>query len=153
MSSRVDVDVDVDVPCGPGAPSLARRLVRDQLAARAAEDVRAEAELIVTELVTNAVVHGVGAIRLRLAIDDDEVRGEVIDQGSGFEVEVRERGVGEVSGRGLWLVASLARRWGIHEGSSHVWFELALRRTVPTPTPPELGEQRRPDELGHPTSG
>jgi anti-sigma regulatory factor (Ser/Thr protein kinase) len=140
--------VDVDVPCGSEAPAVARRLVRDLLGAQAARVVRAEAELIVSELVTNAVVHGVGPIRLGLAIDDDVVRGEVIDQGTGFEVEVRNRGADEVSGRGLWLVASLARRWGIHEGSSNVWFELALRPGRADREAPLLGEERRPDELG-----
>jgi signal transduction histidine kinase len=140
--------VDVGLPCGFDAPAIARRLVRDQLGPQAARVVGADAELIVSELVTNAVVHGVGAIRLRLAVDDDAVRGEVVDQGTGFEVEVCERGADEVSGRGLWLVASLARRWGVHNGSSHVWFELALRPAAPNPTPPELGEEHRPHELG-----
>ena len=143
MSGRVDADV----PCDPQAPAIARRLVRDHLGATAARAVRAEAELIVSELVTNAVLHGVGPIRVLLAIDDDVVRGEVIDQGTGFEVEIRERGADEVSGRGLWLVASLARRWGVHDGSSHIWFELAFRQPAPTATPPRLGEQHRPDEL------
>ena len=139
--------VDIDVPCGSQAPAFARQVVRDELGAGTAPDVRAEAELIVTELVTNAVIHGVGAIRLRLAIDDDAVRGEVIDEGMGFEVEIRERSADELNGRGLWLVASLARRWGINSGSSHVWFELALRPAARTTTPPQLGDDRRPDEL------
>lgn len=139
--------VDVDLPCGSGAPAIARRLVRDRLGARTAPAVRAEAELIVSELVTNAVVHGVGPIRVLLAIDDDVMRGEVIDQGTGFQVEIRERGADEVSGRGLWLVASLARRWGVYDGSSHIWFELALRRPAPTATPPRLGERHRPAGL------
>jgi anti-sigma regulatory factor (Ser/Thr protein kinase) len=109
--------------------------------------VRNEAELIVTELVTNAVVHGVGTIRLRLESDAGVVRGEVIDEGPGFEVDIREHGVEEIGGRGLWLVSSLARQWGIHDGSSHVWFELALRQAAPVTTPPKLGEHRRPCEL------
>ena len=120
MPSRLDVTV----PSGTGAPAIARRLVRDQLTALPARVVCAEVELIVSELVTNAVVHGRGTIRLRLAVDDDVVRGEVIDQGPGFVVELRERGIDACGGRGLWLVASLARRWGIHDGRSHVWFEL-----------------------------
>src|SRR5690242_12399333 len=126
---------DVELPRGPEAAAIARRLVRRRLSADVPETVRGGAELIVTELVTNAVVHGVGTIRLRLQSDAGLVRGEVIDQGPGFEVDVREHGVEEIGGRGLWLVSSLARRWGIHDGSSHVWFEFSLRPSAPGPTP------------------
>jgi hypothetical protein len=81
-------------------------------------------------------------------VEPDFVRGEVVDEGRGFEAEVRDRGVNEFGGRGLFLVAALARRWGIYDGSSHVWFVLARERRVPEPTAPELGDQRRPDDLG-----
>jgi len=91
---------------------MARRLVRRRLSADVPETVRGGAELIVTELVTNAVVHGVGTIRLRLQSGAGLVRGEVIDEGPGFEVDVREHGVEEIGGRGLWLVSSLARPVG-----------------------------------------
>jgi hypothetical protein len=109
--------------------------------------IRAEAETVVSELVSNAVVHGVGTIRLVLDVTDDAVRGEVVDEGVGFELEVRDRGVEAVGGRGLRLVGTLARRWGIHDGSSHVWFEIALGHAAPGTTPPEIGEESRPDEL------
>jgi anti-sigma regulatory factor (Ser/Thr protein kinase) len=108
----------------------------------------AETQTVVSELVGNALVHGVGAIRLVLDVDGGAVRGEVVDEGPGFEIEVRERGLDEVGGRGLWLVASLAQRWGIHDGSSHVWFELARPPAEDAATRPELGEDSRPDELG-----
>ena len=47
---------------------------------------------MVSELVTNAVIHGHGAITLKLRVDGDDVYGEVVDEGGGFEPVVRERG-------------------------------------------------------------
>jgi hypothetical protein len=75
------------------------------------------------------------------------MRGEVVDDGAGFEAEVREHGVEELRGRGLWLVATMADKWGIHDGSSHVWFELEFPESGNQPTAPELGEAERPSEL------
>jgi signal transduction histidine kinase len=98
--------------------------------------------------VTNAVAHGEGSIRVRLTFEAGIVRSEVSDQGAGLEADVRERGIAEVSGRGLWLVGNLARRWGIRDGSGHVRFELETRRRDVHASLPELGEERRPDELG-----
>ena len=43
---------------------------------------------------------------------------QVVDQGHGFERILRERD--RIGGRGLNIVDALARRWGIHDGSSHV---------------------------------
>jgi hypothetical protein len=79
---------------------------------------------IVTELVTNSVRHGPGApidVRLQVA-DDGTVRGEVEDQGEG-EVAIREITCG-AGGFGLRLVDAVAERWGVHEGSTHIWLEL-----------------------------
>jgi len=106
-----------------------------------------DATLIISELVSNAIEHGEGAIRLRLSVDSRGLRGEVVDEGTGFEADVREHGVEEVRGRGLWLVATLAKRWGIHDGSSHVWFELEFPEAGDRPTAPELGEEERPPKL------
>jgi hypothetical protein len=88
-----------------------------------------------------------GAITLKLRVERDGIFGEVVDQGGGFEREVRERGLDEFTGRGLMIVDALSRRWGIHEGTTHVWFELAQPDDPPRLTEPELGEAERPDGL------
>jgi anti-sigma regulatory factor (Ser/Thr protein kinase) len=106
------------------APQAARRLVREWLPEDLDGETVQSAELLVSELVTNAVVHGRGRLILRGELDDDRLLVEVIDDGDGFERTVRQRGVDSVGGRGLAIVDALASRWGIHEGTTHVWFEL-----------------------------
>jgi anti-sigma regulatory factor (Ser/Thr protein kinase) len=80
--------------------------------------------IVIVELVTNAVVHGRGDIRLRLRLDATSLRGEVIDAGTGFAYRLRAVGPTEVGGRGLMLVDRLTARWGVYEGTTHVWFEM-----------------------------
>lgn len=102
--------------------------------------------MIVSELTTNALLHGAGEIHLHALLEDGLVHGEVVDEGYGFERSVRRRGIGVVGGDGLNIVGALTRRWGIHEGSSHVWFVLAPD-AKPEPAAPRLGVERRPDVL------
>jgi hypothetical protein len=71
----------------------------------------------------------------------------VIDEGAGFEHEIRERGPDDVSGRGLFLVDALTSRWGIHEGTTHVWFEIDGQSTDSRPLNPRLGQAARPEAL------
>lgn len=92
----------------------------------------ADAELLVSELVTNSVVYGSGE-NVVLLIDDGRparFRVEVVDGGSGFVPTAR--GDRKVGGWGLELVEKLASTWGVREGSTHVWFELS----------PDSNEQR-----------
>jgi len=110
------------------APRIARSRVTERFASRLEREELGDAGLLTSELVTNAVVHGRGAIQLRASLNDERLRIEVIDQGEGFERTVREPAFGTVGGHGLNIVDALASRWGIHEGESHVWFELARRR-------------------------
>jgi hypothetical protein len=49
---------------------------------------------------------------------------EVIDEGSGFERVVREHSFEDLHGRGLDIVDAEASRWGLYEGTTHVWFEI-----------------------------
>ena len=137
----------LELPRLPTAGSLARSAVSDGFAEELGRDRIGELLLVVSELVTNAVLYGRGAITLKLRVERDGIFGEVVDQGSGFEREVRERGPDESTGRGLMIVDALSRRWGIHEGTTHVWFELAQPDDPPRLTEPELGEAERPDGL------
>jgi anti-sigma regulatory factor (Ser/Thr protein kinase) len=84
--------------------------------------------LVISELVTNSVVHGPGhAITVVVAVTDAEhVRGEVRDDGVATASQrVVDTGRDTPGGFGLMLVDRLTSCWGIREGSTHVWFELA----------------------------
>jgi anti-sigma regulatory factor (Ser/Thr protein kinase) len=80
--------------------------------------------LLVSELITNAVLHGAGRIRLSADLDDDRLRVEVRDEGSGLEREARATSGPELRGHGLTIVEAGSSRWGIHEGTTHVWAEI-----------------------------
>ena len=92
-----------------------------------------DAALVVTELVANAVLHAGGPITLRIEplAEDDAVR-VVVGDTSPVPPALREYGSVASTGRGLTLVARLARRWGAEpapEGDGKVvWAELAVDR-------------------------
>jgi anti-sigma regulatory factor (Ser/Thr protein kinase) len=70
-------------------------------------------ELAVSELVTNALEHGDGAIELQLSAQGDELRLEVADQGRDpVPPARRDDPVGEVGGWGLRMVDEVADAWG-----------------------------------------
>jgi anti-sigma regulatory factor (Ser/Thr protein kinase) len=141
------VDLALNLPPDTSAPGLARAAAKRFLAGKLSPERSIELLLVISELVSNALEHGRGQVVLRLQLDEGIVRGEVIDQGGGFEHEIRERGPEEVSGRGLFLVEALTNRWGIHEGTTHVWFELAARTDASGPLRPRLGPDERPEAL------
>jgi anti-sigma regulatory factor (Ser/Thr protein kinase) len=141
------VDLTLNLPRHPSAPGLARAAARRSFAGELTFERLSELSLVITELVSNALVHGRGQVVLRLQLDDGIVRGEVIDQGGGFEHEIRVRGADELGGRGLFLVEALTNRWGIHEGTTHVWFELAAQTDSSGSLRPRLGQDERPEAL------
>ncbi|HEV2060079.1 MAG TPA: hypothetical protein VGR11_12040 [Solirubrobacteraceae bacterium] len=75
-------ELSVDVPRGRGAPAVARKLARarfeQELPVRHLDDLL----VIVSELTSNAVLHGAGDIRLRVSVENGRVYGELIDEGS-----------------------------------------------------------------------
>lgn len=119
------------------APVIARQSLLSWFGAALEEEQLDTAKLLISELVSNAVVHGQGKITIRADLNDDRIVVEVIDQGEGFEREVRQHDFDDLHGRGLAIVDALASRWGIHEGTTHVWFELERPG-------PRLGERRKP---------
>jgi anti-sigma regulatory factor (Ser/Thr protein kinase) len=84
------------------------------------------AELLVSELVSNAVKYGgEGPLQLVVSSQPGRLRAEVIDRGGGFQSEPRDADdVHTPGGWGLHLVERLADDWGSYEGSTHVWFEM-----------------------------
>lgn len=115
-----------DLPSDLTAPRLARRFVVAALDALGALVLPDVAALLVTELVTNSVVHGKGPLRVAVeAADEHGVRVTVTD-GSTVVPELRDPDPSSTSGRGMLLVDRLARRWGVDVTGSgkSVWFEL-----------------------------
>ena len=117
--------LDVDIPRDDKAPWHARRAV-EQLGDQIDPEVRPDVMLLVSELVTNSVKYGDhGALRLQIESKEPrKLRVEVIDQGDGFIPVARDRPMNEPGGWGLHLVEALTDRWGVYEGSTHVWFEI-----------------------------
>jgi anti-sigma regulatory factor (Ser/Thr protein kinase) len=117
---------EVELTRDSRAPRTAREWVGDHFGSALGEDKLAIAKLLVSELVTNALVHGQGTIVLRARLDRGRLVAEVIDQGHGFEWSHPEADLEQVRGWGLVVVAGGSDRWGIREGANHVWFELNL---------------------------
>jgi len=120
------------------SPRLARRFVADTLGPRADIDLLDAAELLVTELVTNAVVHARSPARVLIvtAADRGRVRIEVHDDAhepprmGSFDPDA-------ISGRGLALVDAMSDRWGVEPAGptrtgKRIWFELRVRTAEPS---------------------
>ena len=131
MSARGAIWVDAAVDelvlgAQHDAVPRARRFVVESLRG-IPDSQREDAELVVAELVTNALLHGAPPITLRVHRNGEIVRLDVEDQGRRRPVLVRNRD-DAMTGRGLSLVGCLARAWGVEplgNGSKVVWAELS----------------------------
>jgi anti-sigma regulatory factor (Ser/Thr protein kinase) len=124
--------VSLVLPANAHAPTRAREAVRQATQMTGVDpDECWRAELIVTELVTNAVRHGPGGpVTLALVAGGKGVRGEVGDDGPGIKRnELVKRRATEEGGRGLFLVDALSDSWGLSSDQSSVWFEVAASST------------------------
>jgi anti-sigma regulatory factor (Ser/Thr protein kinase) len=108
-------------PLRGSAVSAARHFVSDQVRDPELSETVA---LLVSELATNALVHGATTFEVH-AVVDAHVRVEVTDDGPGWPRVVHAR-PDAGGGRGLLIVDELASRWGAErlEHGKRVWFEV-----------------------------
>ncbi|MYS91642.1 MULTISPECIES: ATP-binding SpoIIE family protein phosphatase [Streptomyces] len=127
-----------DVDADPAAVARARSGAIRQLSSWGLGDLDFITELVVSELVTNAIRYGRPPIRLRL-IRDQSLLCEVSDAGSTTPHLRRARAFDE-GGRGLLLVAQLAERWGTRHArqGKTVWAELGEEKHAGRSDPASL---------------
>ena len=115
-----------DLPADPAIVAAARRQVAERLANWGLHDAAFTTELVVSELVTNAIRHAQSPIQLRL-IRDRTLICEVSD-GSSTAPHLRRARAFDEGGRGLLLVSRLALRWGSRQTphGKTIWAEQAL---------------------------
>jgi anti-sigma regulatory factor (Ser/Thr protein kinase) len=122
-------DSGIRIAGGRAAGGEARATAHAQLGDELDSDRLHTLQLLLSEVVNNSVIHGGvdedGWIELTFLADGDCVRCEVRDSGLQGEPEPREPDYESGGGFGLFLVDSLAERWGV-DRDTHltVWFEL-----------------------------
>jgi anti-sigma regulatory factor (Ser/Thr protein kinase) len=134
-------DLTVDLPRSNTAPAIARRALRRFLADADAYDLLGDAELAMSELVANAVVHASGHVALAIwwTAETGVLRVEVADGDP--NPPVARTTSSPARGRGLHIVAAITSQWGVIEdgrapggNGKVVWFEIhsfrAGRRTA-----------------------
>ncbi|AIA07782.1 SpoIIE family protein phosphatase [Streptomyces noursei] len=128
---------DWEVPADPSAVAQVRAAAVRKLIEWGLAEEAFTTELILSELVTNAIRYAAGPIRVRL-IHDRSLICEVADHSS-TSPHLRHAASTDEGGRGLFLIAQLAERWGTrYTGDGKViWTEQALPEPVRTPAAPD----------------
>jgi anti-sigma regulatory factor (Ser/Thr protein kinase) len=126
--------LSVDLPPEPSSATRARALTRDRLGESCSPDTLETVALLVTELVTNAILHARTPLQLTVEARPGYLRICVVDE-SRDQPAVRHFETDAVTGRGLALVEQLASSWGVDQTPSGkaVWCEVALEN-VPSRT-------------------
>jgi anti-sigma regulatory factor (Ser/Thr protein kinase) len=120
------VRTSTPLPAGTMAVPAARRFTSDVLHGwQVTVGTREMAELVVSELVGNAVQHGDGVVALGLALESDTIRIEVADNSSELPVMLSPEPVGDRH-RGLLIVSAVSTDWGTRRDAAGktVWAEL-----------------------------
>jgi len=123
MDSRVRALYKIEAQ--PKGPAQARRIIAEELSTVLSSTQLDDLKLMVSELVTNGIVHGGQVNDAPVMLDlcvNGHIRCTVVDQGPGFAVRVRED---RRRGWGLRLVEQLSDRWGMEcsPRRTKVWFE------------------------------
>jgi anti-sigma regulatory factor (Ser/Thr protein kinase) len=134
------VERSTTLEADPGSVKAARRFVVEALMASGRPGDADIAELLVSELVTNAVLHARSGAELVVRVEDEVLRVEVRDASRRLPT-ARTHDMESQTGRGLELVELLSDGWGVdleeglaaEGGGKSVWFELQLARPDATP--------------------
>ncbi len=115
------------LPPHPASTRAARAFVGEHLRSWNLDTAVDDATLLVSELVTNAILHARTPVDLVVRRVKASVRVEVFDEGSGVAQPLYPE-LEDSAGRGLGLVQAVANRWGVDEADigKTVWFEIAL---------------------------
>jgi anti-sigma regulatory factor (Ser/Thr protein kinase) len=115
----------LELPPDRAAAAKARHFVGETMRAWDCDDVIPDAELLVSELVTNAVLHARSASRVTIERQGATLRISVFDT-SPTRPRLRNYGPEAVTGRGLLLVDRISDRWGVEQvpTGKTVWFEI-----------------------------
>jgi anti-sigma regulatory factor (Ser/Thr protein kinase) len=121
------IDESTTLAADTGSAAAARRFTVDVLQRWGCADLVDTATLLVSELVTNAVLHARSASRLVLRNTGDRLRVEITDDSAAAPTR-RSYSADAGTGRGMMLVEALAVRWGSERAGDgkRVWFELEL---------------------------
>ncbi|MFI9240950.1 ATP-binding protein [Streptomyces sp. NPDC053079] len=127
----------VSLPAAPPSVAAARRFTERLLAEWGLHGLTADATLLLSELVTNAIVHvpgGAADVQLVISRTPDHLVAQVTDAG-GCLPQCAEAGPDSENGRGIWLVEQIAAQWGHHASGTGtgktVWFTLPLPGATP----------------------
>lgn len=131
-------DATQSYPGQPDSPARARLFCTEQLPALllntpARDQLIDAAKLVVSELVTNSINAGCDAVRLNLWVHRDRLRLSVLDDAPGLP-RLTDPSPTEPHGRGLPIIAELARSWGVTRAATgkEVWVELDIDTELTT---------------------
>lgn len=120
-----EVSAECSLPPVPGSAARARQVVRETLELARATRWVDDAALVLSEIVTNALVHAATQIQVRVTADPTRARVEVRDASPHLPVP-RDYSTVSGTGRGLHIVSELTDDWGAFAegGGKVVWFEM-----------------------------
>jgi PAS domain S-box-containing protein len=120
----------------PTSVGAGRRFIRQVLEEHRRDDLREAAELVISEAVTNALVHAGTEVEVAARVGRGGIRIEVSD-GSPHLPATKNYADLAATGRGLQLLEQMVDRWGVepHEEGKTVWFELGMSEEPPPGRP------------------
>jgi anti-sigma regulatory factor (Ser/Thr protein kinase) len=119
------VSVQTVLPNAASSPAAARHVLAEALRDGCGSETIETAQLLLSEVVTNAVLHAQGEIHVSVACDGGRVRVEVADASRNAPAP-RRASAHATTGRGMMLVDAIAAAWGVERRppGKVVWFEV-----------------------------